>query len=162
IRSVVRNALTRSNDITSQTKDVDIERNFLGPNKWQSTYNKLSNADKAQIDSIIQRSIPSLSDYAAEVRRVAEEIRKKPQVSFFFLTKQRSHDKPDDYMAEAIVDLGMAPRWNLTLNAAFMYKDNKMAKDSKGGKATMEMQFKLTQDKLEGRMPLVLTVAGDG
>ena len=116
-----------------------------------------------RIDEFIEDSIdPFLSLQVVSTEALAK-IRKSPQFSFAFLTKQRP-EGGDDYMGELIFDYGVANRINLTANGAFEYKDNKaIGADLRGARFAAQLQFQLTQeDKLAGRRPFNFYLATDG
>jgi hypothetical protein len=103
----------------------------------------------------------AFEDLSDATREALERIRRAPQFSFNFLTKQRS-ENADEYHAETIFDYGVANRVNLTLNAAFLYSDSKVVGgDKRGGKFAGQFRFQLTPDKLVGRNPFYLFLSGN-
>ena len=104
------------------------------------------------------KAFEDLSDTTVEA---IERIRRAPQFSFSFLTKQRS-ETSDEYHAETIFDYGLANRIDLTLNGGFLYTDSKLVGgDSRGGKFAGQFRFQLTPERLEGRNPLYFFIAGN-
>jgi len=95
-------------------------------------------------------------------REALERIRRAPQFSFYFLTKQRP-EGDDEYTGETIFDYGVANRINLTLNGNYVYKNSKIVGgDTRAAKFSGQFRFQMTPEKLTGRNPLFLSVSGDG
>jgi hypothetical protein len=90
-----------------------------------------------------------------------EEFQKAPQISFSFLTKQRS-DGDDDYQSQAIVDVGLARRLNLTANGSYEGKTKRLGSDENGGRVAAQLQFQPLPDNLSGPKPLRLSLGFDG
>jgi hypothetical protein len=161
IKTLVINALVK------QGKEIPagataVNRTYFSDASWPSTYASLSEADRAEIDNAIKNRIEVFVQFSKDAIGKADEIRRKPQIAFAFLTKQRREDRPDEHAVEAIFDLGLAPRFNLALNASFNYVDNKVMEDSRGGRVAADLQLQLNRDNLEGRMPVFLSFSGDG
>jgi len=161
VREFVRAALKRDN--RPKTEGPESADLYFGPDTWGTTYDMLLSAqDRKQIDEIIKGQIAPFVSLTEATSSLTDEIHRKPQIAFSYLTKQRKENRPDEHSLAAIFDLGFAPRFTMTLNASFNYVDNKMAEDIKGGKVATELQVQLNRDKLEGRMPVFLTFSGDG
>ena len=79
------------------------------------------------------------------------------------MSKQRIEDFTDEYQAQVISDIGLANRWNLTVNAAFEHRDNKVTEDDNGGRIAAEFQYQITNDtRLSGRMPWFFSMGLEG
>ena len=103
----------------------------------------------------------AFEDLSDSTTQALESIRRAPQFSFNFLTKQRA-EAADEYQADTIFDYGLADRINLTLNGSFLYKDSKLVgADTRGGKFAGQFRFQLTPEKLAGRNPLSLFLSGN-
>lgn len=143
-------------------ESAQFEAFFRGTN-WTSTYvNVLTREERDEIDNIINQHLSSFVDFRKVASEVADKIRKKPQIAFAYLTKQRRETRPDEHVVEAIFDLPIAPRFTFTLNGTFNYMDNKLTEDSRGGRFAGELQWQMNSDKLEGRMPIFVKISGDG
>jgi hypothetical protein len=116
-----------------------------------------------RIEDFIEESIEPFLELQTVSNEALERIRRAPQFSFAFLTKQRPQGG-DDYMGELIFDYGVANRINLTANGAFEYKDNKaVGADLRGARFAAQLQFQLTkEDRLAGRRPFNFFLAADG
>lgn len=145
------------------TNPLQFTRDYLGTNFPKKLLPLLTEADVKRVDDIISDHIDPFVKFSDTTRSAIEQIRKKPQASFEFLTTQRKENRPDEYVAKFIADLGVAPRLNFTLNAAFAYQDNKLMKDNRGGMVAAALQFQLTPEtKLAGRMPWLFDVSYQG
>jgi len=103
----------------------------------------------------------AFEDLSDTTREALERIRKAPQFSFSFLTKQRA-EASDEYNAQTIFDYGLANRVNLTLNGSFIYGDSKVVGgDTRGAKFAGQFRFQLTPEKLVGRNPFFFFVSGN-
>lgn len=155
--------LKASSKIASTTTPLQFTQDYLGQNFPKKLLPILTEAEIKRVDDIIADHIDPFVKFSDTTRSAIEQIRKQPQVSFEFLTTQRRQDRPDEYVAKLIAELGVAPRWNFTLNAAFAYKNNKLTKDSRGGMVAAALQYQLTpENKLAGRMPWLFDVSYQG
>lgn|GEM_PF-1172841 len=97
-------------------------------------------------------------------RALLQKIRRAPQFSLEFLTKQRPATGLDDYMGKLIFDWGVYNRVNLTLNGDYMYMNSqKVGGDLRAGRIAGQLQFQLNQEpgSLVGRKPIFFYVGGD-
>jgi hypothetical protein len=124
----------------------------------------LQEKDEEAIDEIIEANIDYEVQLADTLRETIEDIRRAPQFALAFQAKTRGDDGTDEYRGEAILDYGVANRVNLSLNASFDYKDNKITgEDMRGGRFARESQFQLTPEtKLTGRSPWILSLGAEG
>lgn len=91
-----------------------------------------------------------------------EFIRRAPQLSVAFFTKQRKVGL-NEYMGEAIFDYGLANRINLTLNGAYSYQDSKViGGDKRGFVFGGQLQFQLNRENLLGKKPFYLNLSTNG
>ena len=91
-----------------------------------------------------------------------EYIRRAPQLSVAFFTKQRKIGL-NEYLGEAIFDYGLANRINLTLNGAYSYKDSKViGGDQRGFVFGGQLQFQLNRENLLGKKPFYLNLSTNG
>src|SRR5262249_32455553 len=144
-------------------KDLDDDKNLLVPevreyresflNKYFGTeegfkelQDVLGQEALDEIDKIIEGDIDPFMKLDAAAASVVENIRRAPQFSVSFFTKQRGLGA-DEYRGEAIYDYGLANRTNLTLNAGFLYTDSKfIGGDTRGGRAAGQLRFQLTPE----------------
>lgn len=124
----------------------------------------LQEKDEEAIEEIIETNLDYEVQLADTLRETIEDIRRAPQFSLAFQAKTRGDDGTDEYRGEAILDYGVANRVNLSLNASFDYKDNKITgEDMRGGRFALESQFQLTPEtKLTGRGPWIFSVGAEG
>jgi hypothetical protein len=140
--------------------------NYLGPDYRNKLKAEVGQGVLDYIDSFIDRQLSDTKTYdqlaeSDEVRDAIERIRRAPQFSFYFLTKQRP-EGDDEYTGETIFDYGVANRINLTLNGNYVYRNSKIiGGDSRGAKFSGQFRFQMTPEKLTGRNPLFLSVSAD-
>ncbi|HWC77708.1 MAG TPA: hypothetical protein VG778_09605 [Blastocatellia bacterium] len=139
-----------------------INTTYFSDAAWPATYDLLSDDDKIAIDKVITDRIEVFVDFSRKALERADDIRNQHQLAFSFMTKQRRGERPDEHVAQAILDLGLARRFSLSLNASFNYVDNKLFEDNRGGRVAADLQIQLNRDNLEGRLPIFLSFAGDG
>lgn len=118
-----------------------------------------------ELDAFVDKQLTdtqAYEDLSDSTREAIERIRRSPQLSFYFLTKQRPSGGDDDYTGEAILDYGVANRINLTVNGNYIYKNSKLiGGDTRSGKISGQFRFQLTPEKLTGRNPFFFFLAGD-
>ena len=118
-----------------------------------------------ELDAFIDKQLTdtkAYEDLSDSTREALEEIRRAPQFSFYFLTKQRPNDGDDDYTGEAIFDYGVADRINLTLNGNYQYKNSRfIGADTRSAKVSGQFRFQLTPERLAGRNPFFFFLSGD-
>jgi hypothetical protein len=139
-----------------------INTTYFSDAAWPATYDLLSDDDKIAIDKVITDRIEVFVDFSRKALERADDIRNQHQLAFSFMTRQRRGERPDEHVAQAILDLGLARRFSLSLNASFNYVDNKLFEDNRGGRVAADLQIQLNRDNLEGRLPIFLSFAGDG
>jgi hypothetical protein len=115
-----------------------------------------------EIDTIISQRT-EFAEFDKETEDIINKIRRRPQVSMFFLTKQRQQLRSDDYNGGLSLDLGLVERWNLTFNGTFNYTDNKLAADNRGGRFGTELLIPITAiNRLADRPPATFSFAASG
>jgi hypothetical protein len=141
----------------------EFAQGFNNQTTWKTDIYPLIGAKELrELDEIIAQEVPALVILKEKSIEAAETIRTSDQISFQYLTKQRRDNMPDEHKLESIFDIGITGRGNFSMNASFDYIDNKMAEDIKGGSFAAALQYQLSRDQLEGRMPLLLTFSADG
>ncbi|HSE16305.1 MAG TPA: hypothetical protein VLB46_04590 [Pyrinomonadaceae bacterium] len=144
---------------------TDIFRNaYFGPDYRTKIKNELGQQVLDDLDAFIAKQLTdtkAFEDLSDTTQDALEKIRRAPQFSFSFLTKQRS-ESSDEYHAETIFDYGVADRINLTLNGSFLYNDSKViGGDTRGGKFAGQFRFQLTPERLAGRNPFFFFISGN-
>ena len=115
-----------------------------------------------EIDNLIAQRTEFV-EFDRTLEDVINKIRRRPQVSMVFLTKQRKQTRPDDYSGGLTLDLGVAERWNLTFNGMFNYTDNKLDEDNRGGKFGTELLIPITAlNRLADTAPATFSFAASG
>ena len=116
-----------------------------------------------QIDQLIDARVDAFTNLNNASRRAIEKIRRAPQFSLSFQSKQRKAGI-DEYTGEAIFDYGVHDRVNLTLNGGYFYKNSTViGGDLRGANFAGQLQFQLTPEKsLAGRSPLYFFLASEG
>jgi hypothetical protein len=116
-----------------------------------------------QIDQLIDVRLDAFTNLNNASRRAIEKIRRAPQLSLSFQTKQKKVGA-DDYTGEVIFDYGVHDRVNLTLNGGYFYKNSKLiGGDLRGANFAGQLQFQITPEKsLSGRSPLYFFLASEG
>jgi hypothetical protein len=144
-----------------------IGRDYLGDSFREKLKAAAGNAVLDDIDAFVDKELSDARIFESlqesrSVLEAIENIRRAPQFSVYFLTKQRP-EGDDEYTGEAIFDYGLVNRVNLTLNGDFMYRNSKIiGGDTRGAKFSGQFRFQLTPEKLVGRNPLFFFVSGDG
>jgi hypothetical protein len=116
-----------------------------------------------QIDELIDARLDAFTSLNNASRRAIEKIRRAPQLSLSFQSKQRKAGT-DEYTGEAIFDYGIHDRVNLTLNGGYFYKNSTViGGDLRGANFAGQLQFQMTPEKsLSGRSPLYFFLASEG
>lgn len=144
-----------------------IGRDYLGENFREKLEAAAGKAVLDDIDAFVEGQLSDAKVFeslqqSSAVLDAIQNIRRAPQFSVYFLTKQRPQGI-DEYTGEAIFDYGLANRVNLTLNGNYLYKNSPViGGDTRGGKFAGQFRFQLTPEKLVGRNPLFFFVSGDG
>jgi len=142
---------------------VEFQNEYLGSNYRQ----KLGEEIAAAVDEFIERQLTdaelrvfrNLDDVS---RDAVERIRRAPQLSLAFATKQRRVGI-DEYLGTLIFDYGVANRINLSLNAAYTYNDSKLiGGDLRGFRFGGQLRFQLNRENLLGKKPLFFDVSTQG
>jgi len=144
---------------------VNFRNPYLGPDYRAKLKEAVGQQVLDDLDGFISKQLTdtkAFEDLSDATREALERIRRAPQFSFYFLTKQRP-EGDDEYTGETIFDYGVANRINLTLNGNYVYKNSKIiGGDTRGAKFSGQFRFQMTPEKLTGRNPLFLSVSGDG
>jgi hypothetical protein len=141
---------------------VDFQNQYLLGPGLQQLLSVLGQQEVEKMEQIIEQAIDPFVAVQEVSQTAIEKIRKAPQFSLSFLTKQRGRGA-DDYMTQAIFDYGLQTRINLTVNGAFEYRDSKaIGADLRGAKFAAQLAFQLTPEKkLAGRKPLNFSLAAE-
>jgi hypothetical protein len=135
---------------------------FIGSMGYTELVALLGEEGIKEIDNLIAQRT-EFTEFDSTVENIINKIRRRPQVSMFFLTNQRKQLRPDEYNAGLSLDLGLAERWNLTFNGTFNYTDNKLKGDNRGGKFGTELLIPITaMNRLADRAPATFSFAASG
>lgn len=142
---------------------VRFQNQYFGAAGFKQLLDVLGQEEADNIEQLIEQEIDPFVTLQKVSSEAIQAIRKAPQFSLAFLTKQR-RENADDYMGEAIFDWGVANRINLTANGAFEYMDSKtIGGDVRGARFAAQLEFQLTpENKLVGRRPFNFYLATDG
>lgn len=140
--------------IQERLKTADEMRTILG---------MLSAAQKKEIMRLVENRIDPAVNLQSTALEAFEKIRRKPQLSFTFQTKQRRTDGVDEYRAGLLFDFGLYQRLNFAANATFDYEDSKViGGDKRGGRLAVESYFHLNRQRniASGKDPIKLSFQG--
>ena len=142
---------------------VEFANEYLGPNYKQ----KLGDEVVAALDEFIdgqltEAQLAAFRNLDDSAREAVESIRRAPQFSLAFTTKQRRIGI-DDYLGTLIFDYGVADRINLTLNGSYAYSDSDVVgADLRGFKFAGQLRFQLNRENLLGKKPLFFDISTQG
>lgn len=135
------------------------------PAQTQAMLGSLNEAQQKEIMEIIERRIEPAVGLQDAAMEAFEKIRRRPQLSFSFQTKQRRQDGADEYRAGLLYDVGIYQRLNFAANATFDYEDSKIVGgDKRGGRLAVESYFHLNRQReiFSGKDPITLSFQGEG
>jgi hypothetical protein len=124
----------------------------------------LTPAHTKEIMRLVENRIDPAVNLQSTALEAFEKIRRKPQLSFTFQTKQRSKDGADEYRTGLLFDFGLYQRLNLAANATFDYENSKViGGDKRGGRLALESYFHLNRQRnlASGKDPITLSFAGE-
>lgn len=142
-----------------------INERLNNPTQTQATVGMLTMKQHDAINAIISAKIGTIVDLKDASLEAFETIRRRPQLSFSFQTKQRRRDGADEYRSGLLYDVGVYQRLNLAANATFDYEDSKtVGGDKRGGRLAVESYFHLNRqrDIFSGKDPVTLSFQGEG
>jgi len=113
------------------------------------------------VDAVGPQGLDPFIHLDEQAAKAIEEFQEAPQIAFSFLTKQRE-DGSDDYQGQAILDIGLARRLNLTVNGSYEGSRGGMQSASNGGRVAAQVQFQPLSDDLSGPKTLRLSLGFDG
>jgi hypothetical protein len=128
---------------------------------------------KAQLgDDLTDEIDKQLNDVESfkQLRKVSletiDKIRRAPQFSVAFFTKQRK-EGIDEHKAEAIFEWGVAPKWNFTANAAFQYNDSRIiGGDTRSGTFAAQFRYQVNHNDLASLLrtqtPIFFDLSAEG
>jgi hypothetical protein len=128
---------------------------------------------KAELgDSLSDEIDKQLNDVASfkQLRKVSlaaiDKIRRAPQLSVAYFTKQRK-EGIDEHKSEVIFEWGVAPKWNLTANAAFEYNDSSIiGGDTRGGSFAAQFRYQVNHNDLasllRNQTPIFFDLSAEG
>ena len=134
------------------------------PGKTAATLQLLSSEHLDEINQMIVDRIGTAVRLRETSLEAYEKIRRRPQLSFSFQTKQRRDSGADEYRTGLLLDFGVYQRFNVAVNGTFDYVDSKViGGDTRGGRIAAEGYFHLNQDRelFGGKDPIVLSFGGE-
>jgi hypothetical protein len=167
VENYIYSQLAARLNLPATPTNVSIEafnEEHLSESRIAATLGMLNEEQLAEITNLITNRIESRVLLDMDTRRVAEEIRRAPQLAFIFQSKLREGDGTDEYRTGLAFDYGIYRRINLTINGTFDYNDSKtVGGDTRGARFAGETHFQLTPDRrvLEGAGPWMFSVAGE-
>jgi hypothetical protein len=143
--------------------ETEFLNEYLGPDYRKKLGDDVANAVDEFIDQqLTDAELVAFRNLNDDARKAVEAIRRAPQFSLAFTTKQRRIGI-DEYLATLIFDYGVADRINLTLNGAYSYNDSDIVGgDLRGFKFGGQLRFQLNRENLLGKKPLFFDVATQG
>ena len=124
----VRHAVTEALRAASAAPGADVAA-FAAANLGTATFKTTLQGANAEVRDQIDRAIETRIEAEAALRDVIAstiaEIKRRPQISISAASALRGAGHPDEHRLEAIVDYGMAPRLELTVNAGVDLIDRK-------------------------------------
>lgn len=148
-------------------EELEYQTIFLNEFLGQNYREKLGKENADAVDRFIDQQLSAAELVAFKnldenTRSAVESIRRAPQLSVSFLSKQRKVGF-DEYMGQLIFDYGVANRINLSLNGSYNYKDSKViGGDTRGFSFAGQLQFQLNRENLLGKKPFFLDVSTQG
>jgi hypothetical protein len=142
-----------------------IQERMNNATQMQSTLGMLTPTHVMDIMDIVESGIDSQVDLQLTALEAFEKIRRRPQLSFSFQTKQRHEDGTDEYRAGLLYDVGVYQRLNFAANATFDYEDSQtLGGDKRGGRLAIESYFHLNKQRsiATGKDPITLSFEGEG
>ena len=142
---------------------VEFLNEFLGPNYREKLGEEIAAAVDEYIDRLLtDAELVAFKNLDDVSREAVERIRRAPQLSLAFLSKQRRLGL-DEYLGELTFDYGVANRINLTLNGAFRYNDSKIiGGDVRGASFAGQLRFQLNRENLIGKKPFFFDISTQG
>jgi hypothetical protein len=142
---------------------VEFQNRYLGTNYREKLDPEVLAALDEFIDHLlVDTELAAFRDLDTATREAVESIRRAPQFSLAFNTKQRRIGI-DEYTGTLIFDYGVADRVNLSLNGAYLYNDsNLVGGDLRGFRFAGQLRFQLNRENLMGKKPLFFDVSAQG
>lgn len=132
--------------------------------KMAATLQLLTIAQQDEINQMIANKIGAAVRLRETSFEAFEKIRRRPQLSFSFQTKQRQEGGANEYRSGLLLDFGIYQRLNLAVNATFDYEDSKVVGgDKRGGRVAGEGYFHLNGERniFSGKDPIILSFGGE-
>jgi hypothetical protein len=164
VETFVLNTLSGT-DNAGDPKRTQLEGRLL--RDFQSVLKELGDGHLlGAIDEIIKGNISASVDFLFQNQELINSVRNGPQFSIAYLSKLRKEDGTDEYRLQAILDYGIPKLTNLnvSMNASFDYKNNKMlGGDERGGRFAAEGKYQVRDTKLdEKKEPITISFGGEG
>jgi len=156
------NTLKTNSRLPAGIATVDAFEGVLAsPTGFQSLLGSLTDDEKKGIDGIISKRISAFVNLNTVTKNAVKAIRTRPQLALAFTTTQRKGGRPDEYNGTLTFDKGMGTN-SISLNGSFVFKNNPLGADSKGGKFAAAIHLPLQAFKpLDYKDPLLLSIEAD-
>jgi hypothetical protein len=139
----------------------EFERKALSTTDFPTILSMLTDDEKKAVDQVISKYISAFVNLDAVSKKVVSTIRSRPQLALQFTTTQRKGMRPDEYSGILTFDKGMGTS-SMTMNGSFVYKNNRIGRDSRGGKFAAGFHMPLQGFRpLDYNDPLLLSVEAD-
>ncbi|HEV7474399.1 MAG TPA: hypothetical protein VGN90_10145 [Pyrinomonadaceae bacterium] len=145
---------------SASLKEFEKEVLFKGE-VFENLLSSLSEDQKKEIDDIVATDISDFAVLEETTRNAVQAIRSRPQLALVFTTTQRKHGRPDEYNGVLTFDKGMGNN-SITLNGSFIFKNNPVGQDSRGGQFAAAFHVPLNTLKPFGyKDPWLLSIEAD-
>jgi hypothetical protein len=155
----------KANETNDEALIRFIQERMNDSTQMQSTLNMITPDQMDEIMSLVENGIDAQVNLQTTALESFEKIRRRPQLSFSFQSKQRREDGTDEYRTGLLYDVGLYQKLNFAANATFDYDDSKIVGgDKRGGRLAIESYFHLNQQKSidTGKDPITLSFEGEG
>lgn len=140
------------------TKLEEFETAVADQSVFPGILTSLTEDEKKAIDATIAKRLSAFVNLQLVTRNAVKTIRSRPQLALQFLTTQRKGIRPDEYSGLVSYDKGMGAN-SISLNGSFLYKNNRIGKDSKGGTFSAAIHMPLRGFRpLDYKDPLLLSI----
>ncbi len=146
---------------------ADFINNYTKGDGFTAIKAKLGDTLTEEIDKELQdvRNFTELRKVSLEI---IDKIRTAPQLSVAYFTKQRK-EGIDEHKAEVIFEWGVAPKFNLTANAAFEYNDSRViGGDTRGASFATQLRYQVNHNErdiaslLRNHSPIFFDLSAEG
>jgi hypothetical protein len=170
----IRTLFTFENGFTASNSDqvlLEFRENFINTYMTGPGFEKIKAVLGDSLTEEIDKELQDAKNFV-ELRKVSleiiDKIRTAPQLSIAYFTKQRK-EGIDEHKAEVIFEWGIAPKWNLTANAAFQYNDSRViGGDTRSGTFAAQFRYRVNHNDrdlaslLQNHSPIFFDLSAEG